>query len=195
MERELKTWESFDSLKSQRARLLTFKRWPLSWLSPRDLAHAGFFYLKKSDFVQCAFCRGVVGDWEKHDIPAREHAKFFPCCPLVNNLPVGNIRDLQVRPKFQDYISPKVRLATFKDWPQDMTQKPHQLAEAGFIYQGLSDHVKCFFCGGGLRNWDPRDKPWRLHRMYFPHCDFATFGYLVCQEPFDSIIGNKLSLF
>ena len=25
---------------------------------------------------------------------------------------------------------------------------------------GYGDYVRCFFCGGGLRNWEPGDDPW-----------------------------------
>jgi len=173
MEAQLKKWSSFDSLKHERMRLFTFKRWPLPWLSPTQLAKAGFFYLKKRDFVQCAFCRGVVGDWEKKDNPFREHAKYFSFCPLVRNIPVGNIIDVS-RPKSRDYYHTEKRLGTFKDWPSDVKQTPRQLAEAGFFYAGLSDHVRCFYCGGGIRNWDPEDDPLTVHHMYYPHCAFVN---------------------
>ena len=40
----------------------------------------------------------------------------------------------------------EARLRTFRDWPPALKQKPKDLAEAGFIYIGTSDQVKCFFC-------------------------------------------------
>lgn len=57
----------FELMKSELNRLKTFKResvqWPLPYISPIDLANAGFFYTKQYR-VQCAFCRGIVFGWE-----------------------------------------------------------------------------------------------------------------------------------
>ena len=41
--------------------------------------------------MQCAFCRGVAGEWEEKDVPILEHQKHFPRCPFISRLPVGNI--------------------------------------------------------------------------------------------------------
>ncbi|RXG68825.1 Baculoviral IAP repeat-containing protein 2 [Armadillidium vulgare] len=38
---------------------------------------------------------------------------------------------------------------------------------------GLSDHVRCFHCGKGLRNWEPDDDPWVEHARWFPDCHFV----------------------
>ena len=32
--------------------------------------------------------------------------------------------------------------------------------------------MRCFSCGGGLRNWDDGDIPWIEHARWYPHCDF-----------------------
>merc|ERR1719427_454426 len=37
------------------------------------------------------------------------------------------------------------------------------MAEAGWIYLGLSDRVKCFYCDGGLEGWREEDDPWVEH--------------------------------
>ena len=37
---------------------------------------------------------------------------------------------------------------------------------------GTSDHVSCFSCGSGLRNWEPEDDPWMEHARWFPQCRF-----------------------
>ena len=37
---------------------------------------------------------------------------------------------------------------------------------------GLSDHVKCFHCGKGLRNWETDDNPWELHARCYFECIF-----------------------
>ena len=37
---------------------------------------------------------------------------------------------------------------------------------------GYSDNVKCFFCDGGLCNWEADDEPWTEHARWFPNCGF-----------------------
>lgn len=38
---------------------------------------------------------------------------------------------------------------------------------------GTNDHVNCFHCGSGLRNWEPDDDPWLEHARWFPQCRFV----------------------
>ncbi|CAL1545882.1 unnamed protein product [Lymnaea stagnalis] len=73
------------------------------------------------------------------------------------------------RPKYADQNK---RLVTFRGWAENHPQKPEDLAEAGLIYAGYSDSVRCFYCGGGLRNWSSQDNPWIEHAKYFPLCGF-----------------------
>jgi len=42
---------------------------------------------------------------------------------------------------------------------------------AGFYYTGITDHVMCFSCGLGLRNFY-NDDPWALHAFYSPRCTY-----------------------
>ncbi|KAG0722737.1 E3 ubiquitin-protein ligase XIAP [Chionoecetes opilio] len=37
---------------------------------------------------------------------------------------------------------------------------------------GLSDHVRCFYCGNGLRNWEKDDDPWEEHARWYPECNY-----------------------
>ena len=37
---------------------------------------------------------------------------------------------------------------------------------------GYLDNVKCFFCDGGLCNWEAHDDPWTEHARWFPECGF-----------------------
>ena len=32
--------------------------------------------------------------------------------------------------------------------------------------------MKCFFCDGGLCNWEAHDDPWTEHARWFPECGF-----------------------
>lgn len=71
-------------LKQEDVRLRTFgAHFSASFLSPLTLAQAGFFYLGVADQVQCAFCRGVIGNWVRNDDPRREHLRLFPSCPFI----------------------------------------------------------------------------------------------------------------
>ena len=76
----------YERLKDEDVRRSTFHDWPervASIVDPRDLAKAGLFYTGEIDRVQCAFCRGYLKNWVQGDIPADEHRRLFPDCPLV----------------------------------------------------------------------------------------------------------------
>lgn len=70
------------------------------------------------------------------------------------------------------YATLEARLRSYLHWPPALAQTPRQLSEAGFFYVGVSDHVKCFHCDGGLRNWVPGDEPWIEHSRWYPTCGF-----------------------
>ena len=40
------------------------------------------------------------------------------------------------------------------------------------IFLGQDDNVRCFFCDGGLRNWEEQDDPFTEHARWFPRCNF-----------------------
>ncbi|XP_029470222.1 baculoviral IAP repeat-containing protein 7 isoform X2 [Rhinatrema bivittatum] len=37
---------------------------------------------------------------------------------------------------------------------------------------GHSDHVTCFYCGGGVKHWEVEDDPLTEHARWFPSCEF-----------------------
>lgn len=76
------------------------------------------------------------------------------------------------KPVYQQFAVATVRLESFKKWPKHLTQTPQDLSRAGFFYEGTRDKVYCFFCGGGLSNWDPENDPWEEHARWFPKCVF-----------------------
>ncbi|CAL4254816.1 unnamed protein product, partial [Meganyctiphanes norvegica] len=76
-------------------------------------------------------------------------------------------------PMFRNFITEDSRVASFCSWPDTISQKPKALAEAGFFYKNLSDHVMCFHCGGGLRNWRDAADPWTEHAKHYPQCNFV----------------------
>lgn len=86
-----KVFSCYDSLRYEKYRLETFIDWPITWLQPSDLAHEGFYYLRKEDHCACVFCRGIVGAWISEDTPRGEHQRHFPHCPFIRGQAVGNV--------------------------------------------------------------------------------------------------------
>ncbi|KAH9487776.1 hypothetical protein Btru_068733 [Bulinus truncatus] len=82
---------------------------------------------------------------------------------------LGIITDKPKHPELS--LKPK-RLETFKNWPTDHHLKRENLAEAGFYYAGHGDCARCFYCGGGLRNWETGDDVWVEHARWFSKCAF-----------------------
>ncbi|KAJ8027420.1 E3 ubiquitin-protein ligase XIAP [Holothuria leucospilota] len=81
--------------------------------------------------------------------------------------------DLTVRyAKYPDKAYELARLETFYQWPQSHNQIPANLARAGFFATGNDDEVKCFYCGGGLKDWDEGDDPWEEHARWFTRCEW-----------------------
>ena len=66
------------------------------------------------------------------------------------------------------------RIETFDGWPLSDYHKPQTMAEAGFYYLGVSDHVRCYACGYGLRNWQRGEVPLRQHAKWYPDCPFVS---------------------
>ena len=139
----------FQSMMLESNRLQTFKNWPNPNITPTTLAKAGFFYLNRSDQVKCAWCKGVIAKWELNDNAFVEHQRFFPDCPLIQEL---GIQQLLV-PKKPNMSTLEARLRTYDNWPISDIQNPEQLAQAGLYYQNVDDQVRCFYCNIGLRSW------------------------------------------
>ncbi|XP_076811409.1 baculoviral IAP repeat-containing protein 7-like isoform X2 [Clavelina lepadiformis] len=74
--------------------------------------------------------------------------------------------------------SEESRLQTFLDhsssWPAHRIRAtPKEIANAGMYYLGVRDRVKCWYCNGGLQNWERDDDPWEEHAKWFPMCEFV----------------------
>lgn len=76
------------------------------------------------------------------------------------------------KPYHSGYATEQSRLDSFREWSTNLVQHPNDLSKAGFYYYGLKDMVKCFYCNGGLRNWDPIDEPLVEHARWFPKCSY-----------------------
>ncbi|KAG7177450.1 death-associated inhibitor of apoptosis 2-like 3, partial [Homarus americanus] len=198
-----KTFYNTRVFRFEKERLDTFIDWPLSlWISPEDLAAAGFYYLRNKDLYACYFCGGVIGDWEKDDTPLGEHCRLFRHCPFVRNQPTANInlgqscildqiipipetKKKETSPYSCRYITLEARLQSFqterrlKDWPLEIQQQRLticDLAKADFYYFGFLDMVRCFSCGVGLHNWEENEEPWNVHARWSSSCEFLLLN-------------------
>lgn len=170
-----------EELKREECRLATFVNWLVPHISPSSLAKAGFYYTYNADQVKCAWCEGVIGQWEVGDDPFAEHQKFFPTCAKViaNNISSNPVLDPSIgiqpvkTPFASQYSSLDSRIRSFENWTAGHVQNPERLAQAGFYYLGRADEVHCFYCDGGLRFWLADDDPWFEHARCFPKCQFV----------------------
>lgn len=90
---------------------------------------------------------------------------------------------------YPEYANQADRLRSFSNWPSDrMNQTAEQLSDAGFFYTQNSDHVRCFCCGGGLRDWEKTDDPWEEHASWYSKCEYLE---LVKGKGFSDIIKAK----
>lgn len=134
-------------LKIVENRINTFNGWPLEFISPELLASAGFYYLNIADQVKCAFCGGIIGQWEANDVPLLEHRKFFPDCPIVRQqeLQQEEIGIQSVRtPKTPEFSTLESRTRSYANWDASV-QDSSILAQAGFFYLGTGDEVRLDF--------------------------------------------------
>ncbi|XP_069136391.1 uncharacterized protein [Argopecten irradians] len=166
------------------ARRESYTHWPHRNAHDIDrLVTAGFFYTGAEDIVRCFYCDIGLAEWDRDDDPWVEHARHSPECPYLRNQKgqdyINNIQTQWARiyaPKHPQHSQVEERRRTFRheNWPRDnVLQTPVQLAAAGFFYTGDGDTVRCHYCDGGLREWEPEDDPWGEHARWFPFCKFV----------------------
>jgi inhibitor of apoptosis domain-containing protein len=71
-------------------------------------------------------------------------------------------------PSNMQYVSIHSRIESFASWPG--TQSIQEMALAGFYQLPNTGRVVCFYCGGGLKDWEPGDDPWFEHAKWYPKC-------------------------
>ena len=75
-----------DEMRYERCRLVTYANWPRDTnIEPEALAQAGMFYLCRADRVKCAFCYGILRNWEPSEVPMTKHRHLFLRCPFMRN--------------------------------------------------------------------------------------------------------------
>ena len=66
-------------------RLRTFETWPKQMIPDKySLAKYGFIYTGQGDQTRCFRCKLVLKEWERTDLPYREHRRWSPHCDFLN---------------------------------------------------------------------------------------------------------------
>ena len=81
------------------------------------------------------------------------------------------------KPKFPNYVKVQKRLDSFKAWPSYLPVTPEVLVESGLVFTGVGDSVRCFYCGGGLKNFEDGDNPDIDHIKWYPKCPFMNLKF------------------
>ena len=85
---------------------------------------------------------------------------------MTNNEEIWN-------PEHPMYATLDARLASFKNWPKQMCQRPVELARNGFFWGEKGDLVICNYCGCRLKHWEAEDKADVEHLKWNSRCRFA----------------------
>lgn len=93
---EIPSWD----LTTYENRLKTFNGvWKLQFITPNQMAKAGFYYIGKQDRVRCLFCSIELDFWQHGDDPVVEHKRRSPHCAFFNDSS-GNYKI----PKFNAFV-------------------------------------------------------------------------------------------
>ncbi|XP_052088202.1 baculoviral IAP repeat-containing protein 7-A-like [Mytilus californianus] len=172
----------YQSYSDQDVRMESFNKWSFGKKqNPKALSVSGYFYTGEGDIVRCFCCDLGLAEWDESDDPWTEHARHSPkCWFLLHEKGKDFIEKIQsewrkiYNPKHAAYDDKLSRMATFEGvWRGDIEQTAEVLADSGFFYEGEEDTVRCHYCDGGLRNWEPGDIPWEEHARWFPFCKFV----------------------
>jgi len=128
-------------------------------------------------FLSCIHRPGSNGAFG-YGFPSDEEAE-----DMQYRMRTGEVVDETTYPKIPYMCSEDARRRTFhRLWPSRSPVRPRALAEAGLFYQGESDRVQCFCCGGMLAGWELGDTAWGEHSKHMANC-FFILGHDVGNLP------------
>lgn len=81
----------YTDFRFESARLNSYVNWPLSYIEPKTLAAAGFYYTSQKDAVKCFECGLVLRQWTQGDNPWVDHQQFSGHCRFLRGIPCGNV--------------------------------------------------------------------------------------------------------
>ena len=79
---------------------------------------------------------------------------------------LGDLNINTVRPKDPALSVFSKRKDTYKRYPPSNPVDADKLCDAGFLYEGIGDKVKCFWCDGALEMWSKGNDPWVQHAKW-----------------------------
>lgn len=104
------------------SRLQTFLTWPTQLTQkPEVLVDSGLFYTGTEDKVQCFYCAGILGGWERTDNPFTEHIRFFPRCPWIEISKGKNFREFYKNPAILENIPAESEIDAVASFTNRMT--------------------------------------------------------------------------
>lgn len=104
------------------SRLQTFLTWPTQLTQkPEVLVDSGLFYTGTGDKVQCFYCAGILGGWERTDNPFTEHIRFFPRCPWIEISKGKNFREFYKNPAILENIPAESEIDAVASFTNRMT--------------------------------------------------------------------------
>ena len=77
------------------------------------------------------------------------------------------------KPVHQQMMYCYSREQSYGNWPDQIVQKPSNLARNGFFYTNFGDRVTCFYCDTTLKQWNSSDDIETEHLKWEPNCLFA----------------------
>lgn len=159
---------------------------------PSELAANGFYSLKKGAHCRCILCSSEIVDW---DMGSKDwitvHSKYG--CPMLDNngLGYGNITEkicailrdsnLTLLDLFPSYDECEYHIYSLREnrsmslsncRQEEIAKRKEMLADAGFFYDGISDHLVCYNCGYGVYDWTTQEleSPVKTHHKLTPEC-------------------------
>ncbi|KAF0728263.1 baculoviral IAP repeat-containing protein 3-like, partial [Aphis craccivora] len=209
-----------ESMMTIKGRMNTFRDWPVSFLEPRDMAKAGFFYTGDGDKVVCYKCFKEFDRWEKKDTPMGEHMYHKPTCPFVisykkhfNNpsgpygltsLEVKTIEDklhtegimLFINPLYYEtMVAFTARRNSFIKCVITLQLDMNTVSKAGFFYSGngYTYSLTCFYCGVTIGECSGDFDPWVVHAKMSKTCNylFLKKGKSFCDRV-NAVESNKI---
>ena len=139
--------------------------------SALTLAQCGFFSPAKDASLQCFSCHVKLGAWKVSDHALGRHFSNKRQCAhvlvLCQNPPPIN-RAMQ---------KCSARILACADLPASVfsgNKTPMSLGKAGLYALGSGDRAKCFYCDGGLENWEPHDDALDEHVRWYPNCPLVA---------------------
>lgn len=81
--RKMDAFNGSDFFAKKENRTVTFRDWPVTFISIEELVDAGFYYTGDRDKVRCYKNGCNLCEWQNGDNPVTEHHRWYETCPLA----------------------------------------------------------------------------------------------------------------